>query len=59
MAELVVSAGTIAQLKRVADERGTTAEELAEQAIRQVLIRQVLPESEEVYTIWSPRIVNG
>jgi hypothetical protein len=121
MAELVVSAGTIAQLKRVADERGTTAEELAEQAIRQflrdekrrlmqqesaafqamhaellvkypgeyvaihqgqmvdhdpdqltlftrieaqypdvpVLIRQVLPEPEEIYTIWSPRIVNG
>lgn len=118
MAELVVSAGTLSQLERVADAKGTTAEELAEQAIHQflrdearrmmqresaafrrmhpdllanypnefvalyqeklvdhdpdqlalfrrvekqypdvpVLIKQVLPEIEEVYTVRSPRL---
>jgi hypothetical protein len=37
MAELTVSVETITQLKEIADKRGTSAEELAEQAIRQFL----------------------
>jgi hypothetical protein len=117
MVALAVDEGTISQLKKAADEKGTTVEELAEQAIHQflrdearriirkeadafrnlhpelmvkypgeyvaiyqgqvidhdtdqlalflrideqfphtpVLIQQVLPEPEEVYTIRSPR----
>jgi len=37
MAELVVSVETATQLRKMADETGRTAEELAEQAIRQFL----------------------
>ncbi len=37
MTELAVSTGTISRLRKVAHEKGTTAEELAEQAIRQFL----------------------
>lgn len=119
MVGLAVSEETVAQLRKVANEKGTTAEELAEQAIRQflreearrlmqaeatafralhhellskypneyvaiyqkqlvdhdpdqlalfiriderypdvpVLIKQVLPEPEEIYTLRSPRFI--
>jgi len=121
MASLAVSTGTMARLERIAEKKGATTEELAEQAIRQflrdearrmmqreseaframhdellakypgqyvaihhgqlvdhdtdqlalflrideqypdvqVLIAQVLPDPEEVYTFRSPRFENG
>jgi len=52
MTELVVSEKTIAQLNKIADDKGTTAQKLAEQAIRQFLrdeVRRVLQRESEAF----------
>ena len=52
MTGLVVSEKTIAQLSKIADEKGTTPQQLAEQAIRRFLrneVRQILKRETDAF----------